>query len=94
MICVADQYSCELISSMTLNLPYIESVAVKITQKNKRQIASQVYRSANFNFALFNSFIESNFPVREYSTSVHIICRAFKLILLIIQDLQKDTSIR
>ena len=61
MICVG----CELISLLTANLPYIESVAVKMTLKNKRLMASTVYRPPKSNFDLFHSFVESNFPARE-----------------------------
>ena len=92
MICFADQYGCEIISSPTAVLPYIESVALKITHKNEILVASTVYRQPNSNFDLFHSFVESNFPARRYSTSDRIICGDFNLNLLNVHELQKYAS--
>ena len=36
MICVADHYDCELVSDLTVKLPYIESGAVKKLIKIKQ----------------------------------------------------------
>ena len=82
MICIADQFDCELISPLTLNLPHIESVTVKISFQNKKTLVSTIYRPPNSNFDLFHTFIENNFPVREHLTSDNIICGDFNLNLL------------
>ena len=90
MICVADQYGCELNYWVTLNLIYNETIVVKVMHKNKRLNAS-TYRGHLFhNFDLFHSFVESNFPVKEYSTSHHIIFGNFNISLLNIHELQND----
>ena len=90
MICVADHYVCELSSELSVNLSYIESVAVKITHQSKRIIASTVYRTPNSNFYSFSSFVESHFRFRKYSTSDYVLCVDFNFNLLNLHDLEND----
>ena len=78
MICIADQFDCELICPLTVNLPHIESVTVKVSLQNKKTIVSTIYRPPDSNFDLFHTFIENIFSVREHLTSDHIICGAIK----------------
>ena len=92
MICVAAHYDCELISSVTVNLPYIESVAVKITHQNKTIIVSEVYRPPNRDFDWFHSFVENKVPIRKYSTSDHTVCEDFNLNLLNVHQIQNNAS--
>ena len=92
MICVADHYDCELISSVTVNLPYTESVPVKITHQSKTILVSTINRPSNTSLDLFKSFIENNFPFRENSTSNYIICGDFNLNLLNTHEIQKNAS--
>ena len=55
-------------------------------------LASTVYRLPYFNFYSFNSFVESNFAFRGYSTSDRILCGDFTLNLLGVHELQNDAS--
>ena len=75
-ICITDQFDCEPICPLTMNLPHIESI----------------YRPPNTNFDLFHTFIENNFTLREYLPSDHIICGDFNINLQISHELQKDAS--
>ena len=92
MICVADQFECELTCPLTVNLSHIESVYVKISLQNKKSIVSTIYSQPKSNFDLFHTFIVKNFIPREYLTSDHIICGDFKLNLLKAHELQNDAS--
>ena len=87
MICVASHYDCELISSVTVNLRYIESVAVKIPHQNKTIISPTVYRPPDTNFNSFHSFVGNNLPIRKYSTSDHITCGDFNHNLLSVHEI-------
>ena len=82
MICIVDQFVCELICSLTVSLAHIETVTVKISLQNKKTIVSTIYRPPNSNFELFHTFNENNFTVKEYLTSDHIICGDFNFNLL------------
>lgn len=92
MISVADHYDCLLISAVTVNLSYSESEAMRLTYHKKTNKASTVYRLANTNFHSSHSFVENDNPIRDYSTSDHIICGNFNLILLNVHDIQNNSS--
>ena len=60
MIWVAYCCGCELISELTVNLTYVEFVAVKIVHQYKIFITSAVYRPPNSKFDSLYLFVESN----------------------------------
>ena len=69
-------------TNLTVNLPHIEAVFVKVTLPNKTIIASSIYRPSNTNFNEFETYIDNSLLYVSRHESDIIICGDFNLDLL------------
>ena len=76
----------EPMTNLTVNLPHIEAVFVRVTLPNKTVIVSSIYRSPNTKFGEFRTYIGiSLLPVNWYASDI-IICGGFNWDLLRVNE--------
>ena len=67
----------EPMTNLTVNLPHIDAVFVKVTLPNITVNVSSIYRTPSSNFNVFKTYIDNNPLSLSRNESVHIICGNF-----------------
>ena len=77
-------------TEVTVNLPHIDVVFVKVTLPNKLLIIPSIYRPPNANFNDFRAHTENNIPSINRCENDLIICGDFNFDLLKINENSND----
>ena len=80
----------EPLNELTVSLPHVELVFVKVTLPNKLLIVSSIYRPPNTNFHDFRAYIENNISSINRCETDLLICGDFNLDQLKINENSND----
>ena len=74
MVCVSENFDCEIIPQSTTYLLFIETVTVRTRFFNKQFHVSSIYRPLKANLELFTTFIGNAFASENLEKCDKIIC--------------------